>query len=127
RASRPRGPPGFAATDPVGTQDWLRLNNRPSAKPSYDFYDTVGTGKTVLANGVLVSRAHHPPDSRFPGGSVTWHWHSPAPVASYLVEDSVGSYDLTELTRGGITFYPAQASSLTPARKARNPAGLNKQ
>ena len=46
------------------------------------FYDTVGAGKTVLANGVLVSRAHRPPDSQFPGGSVTWHWHSPAPVAS---------------------------------------------
>jgi aminopeptidase N len=74
-----------------------------------------------------VSRTHHPPDSQFPGGSVTWHWHSPAPVASYLVEDSVGSYDLTERIVGGIKFYQAQASSLSAARKAKNRAIMNKQ
>jgi aminopeptidase N len=105
----------------------MPLNDYPSAKPTYDFDDTVAAGKTVLANGVLVSRTHHPPDSQFPGGSVTWHWHSPAPVASYLVEDSVGSYDLTELTRGGIRFYQAQASSLSAARKAKNRAVMDKQ
>jgi len=127
RSSRPKGDGGFVTTEPVGTEDWMPLNDYPSAKPTYDFYDTVGAGKTVLANGVLVSRAHHPPDSRFPGGSVTWHWHSPAPVASYLVEDSVGSYSLTELTRGGIRFYQAQASSLSAARKAKNRAIMSKQ
>ena len=29
---------------------------------------------------------------------MTWHWHSAAPVASYLVEDSIGSFDLTKRT-----------------------------
>src|SRR5215475_4760967 len=127
RSNRPKGDGGFVTTEPAGTEDWMPLNNYPSAKPTYDFYDTVGAGKTVLANGVLMSRAHHPPDSQFPGGSVTWHWHSPAPVASYLVEDSVGNYRLTELTRGGIRFYQAQASSLSSARKAKNRAIMSKQ
>jgi hypothetical protein len=127
RSNRPKGDGGFVTTEPVGTEDWMPLNDYPSAKPTYDFYDTVGAGKTVLANGVLVSRAHHPPDSQFPGGSVTWHWHSPAPVASYLVEDSVGNYSLTERTVGGIRFYQAQASSLSAARKAKNRAIMNKQ
>jgi hypothetical protein len=127
RSNRPKGDGGFVTTEPVGTEDWMPLNDYPSAKPTYDFYDTVGAGKTVLANGVLVSRAHHPPDSQFPGGSVTWHWHSPAPVASYLVEDSVGNYRLTERTVGGIGFYQAQASSLSAARKAKNRAIMNKQ
>jgi len=127
RSNQPKGDGGFVTTEPVGTEDWMPLNNYPSAKPTYDFDDTVGAGKTVLANGVLVSRTHHPPDSQFPGGSVTWHWHSPAPVASYLVEDSVGSYDLTERTIGGIRFYQAQASSLSAARKAKNRAIMNKQ
>jgi hypothetical protein len=127
RSNRPKGNGGFVTTEPVGTEDWMPLNDYPSAKPTYDFYDTVGAGKTVLANGVLVSRAHHPPDSRFPGGSVTWHWHSPAPVASYLVENSVGSYRLTERTVGGIRFYQAQASSLSAARKAENRTIMNKQ
>ena len=127
RSNRPKGDGGFVTTEPVGTEDWMPLNDYPSAKPAYDFYDTVGAGKTVLANGVLVSRAHHPPDSQFPRGSVTWHWHSPAPVASYLVEDSVGSYSLTELTHGGIRFYQAQASSLSAARKAKNRAIMSRQ
>jgi hypothetical protein len=127
RSNQPKGDGGFVTTEPVGTEDWMPLNDYPSAKPAYDFDDTVAAGKTVLANGVLVSRIHHPPDSQFPGGSVTWHWHSPAPVASYLVEDSVGSYDLTELTRGGIRFYQAQASSLSAARKAKNRAVMDKQ
>ncbi len=127
RSNQPKGDGGFVTTEPVGTEDWMPLNDYPSAKPSYDFDDTVAAGKAVLANGVLVSRTHHPPDSQFPGGSVTWHWHSPAPVASYLVEDSVGNYDLTELTRGGIKFYQAQASSLSAARKAKNRAIMDKQ
>jgi hypothetical protein len=127
RSNQPKGDGGFVTTEPVGTEDWMPLNDYPSAKPTYDFDDTVGAGKTVLANGVLVSRTHHPPDSQFPGGSVTWHWHSPAPVASYLVEDSVGSYDLTERIVGGIKFYQAQASSLSAARKGKNRAIMNKQ
>ena len=36
--------------------------------------------------------------AEFPGGSVTWRWHSAAPIASYLVEDSIGNYRLTERT-----------------------------
>jgi hypothetical protein len=127
RSNQPKGDGGFVTTEPVGTEDWMPLNDYPSAKPTYDFDDTVAAGKAVLANGVLVSRTHHPPDSQFPGGSVTWHWLSPAPVASYLVEDSVGNYDLTELTRGGIKFYQAQASSLSAARKAKNRAIMDKQ
>ncbi|HSS90633.1 MAG TPA: M1 family aminopeptidase [Streptosporangiaceae bacterium] len=127
RSNQPKGDGGFVTTEPVGTEDWMPLNDYPAAKPAYDFDDTVAAGKTVLANGVLVSRTHHPPGSQFPSGSVTWHWHSPAPVASYLVENSVGNYDLTERTIGGIKFYQAQASSLSAARKARNRAIMNKQ
>jgi hypothetical protein len=97
------------------------------AGPTYDFNDTVNAGRTVLANGMLVSRQTHPPDAEFPGGSVTWHWRSAAPVASYLVEDSVGHFDLTELTGGGIKFYLAQASSLSAARKAANRAIMDRQ
>ena len=58
---------------------------------------------------------------------MTWHWHSAAPVASYLVEDSVGRFDLTERTVSGMPFYQAQASSLSAARKAKNRAIMDKQ
>jgi hypothetical protein len=127
-SNKPAGDGGFVTTEPVGTQDWMPLNDHPSAKPTYDFYDTVNAGKTVLANGVLISRKHHRPDAEFPHGSTTWHWHSAAPVASYLVEDSVGSYTLTERTAdNGVKFYEAQATSLSAARKKKNLAIMNKQ
>jgi hypothetical protein len=127
RSDKPKGDGGFVTTEPVGTVDWMPLNDYPSAKPTYDFYDTVNAGRTVLANGMLEGRQRHPASAGFPHGSVTWHWHSAAPVASYLVEDSVGSFDLTQRTVGGIKFYRAQASSLSAARKAKNEAIISKQ
>ncbi|MGE5287909.1 MAG: M1 family aminopeptidase [Micromonosporaceae bacterium] len=128
RSDSPAGDGGFVTTEPVGTEDWMPLNDHPSAKPAYDFYDTVSAGRTVIANGELISRHANPPDATFPEGSVTWHWHSPAPIASYLVENSVGSYDLTERTAdNGVMYYEAQASSLSPARKQANLAVMNQQ
>jgi len=127
RSARPAGDGGFVTTEPVGTEDWMPLNDHPSAKPTYDFYDTVNAGKTVLANGILVSRTPSPQDPRFPHGSVTWHWHSAAPVASYLVEDSVGDYRLTRRMADGIPFYQAQAGSLSAARQRQNRQIMNLQ
>jgi hypothetical protein len=127
RSDKPAGDGGFVTTEPVGTEDWMPLNDYPSAKPAYDFHDTVTAGRTVLANGILEGTRRHPADARFPRGSVTWHWHSAAPVASYLVEDSVGHFDLTEQTVRGTKFYQAQASSLSAARKAANRAIMDRQ
>jgi hypothetical protein len=118
----------FVTTEPVGTEDWMPLNDYPAAKPTYDFSDTVGAGKTVIANGLLAGVRRHPPSAGFPGGSVTWNWHSAAPVASYLVEDSIGDYRLTKrLAAGGIPFYQAQDASISPAQQRKNRAIMNKQ
>jgi Peptidase family M1 domain len=119
---------GFVTTEPVGTEDWMPLNDYPSAKPTYDFSNTVTAGRTVLANGILVSVMHHPASKGFPTGSVTWNWHSPAPVASYLVEDSIGNYVLTERTAdNGLRFYEAQDRAISPARRAKNLKIMNRQ
>ena len=127
RSDKPKGDGGFVTTEPVGTEDWMPLNDYPSAKPAYDFDDTVTAGRTVLANGILEGSRRHPADAEFPHGSVTWRWHSAAPVASYLVEDSVGRFGLTGRTVSGTKFYQAQASSLSAARKAKNRAIMDKQ
>ena len=127
RSDKPRGDGGFVTTEPVGTEDWMPLNDHPSAKPTYDFDDTVTAGRTVLANGILESRTKHAPDAKFPHGSVTWRWHMASPVASYLVEDSVGHFNLTQRMVDGIPFYEAQASSLSAARQKKNLAIMNKQ
>jgi hypothetical protein len=128
RSNTPAGDGGFVTTEPVGTMDWMPLNNHPSAKPTYDFYDTVTAGRTAVGNGILVSSTHNPPSRQFPAGSTSWHWRSVAPVASYLVENSVGSFDLTQRrAANGIVYYIGQPSSLSAADKATNLAIMNQQ
>ncbi len=118
----------FVTTEPVGTEDWMPLNDYPTAKPSYDFYDTVNAGKTALANGKLKSVSHHGASRQFPAGSVTYHWDSGAPVASYLVEDSVGNYTLTSRRASdGLLYYEAQDSSISAKQQAANLAIMNRQ
>ena len=119
---------GFVTTEPVGSEDWMPLNDYPAAKPTYDFYDTVGAGLTAVANGILVSHTRHRAGREFPRGSVTWHWHMRSPVASYLVEDSVGRYRLTERTAdNGIRFYQAQDAGISAKQRAKNRAIMNLQ
>src|SRR5580693_9274986 len=85
------------------------------------------TGRPVVANGELVSVRHHPASPEFPGGSVTWNWHAGMPVASYLVEDSVGNYSLTSRVVNGIRFYQAQDLSISAAQRAKNLAIMDMQ
>jgi hypothetical protein len=118
---------GFVTTEPVGSEDWMPLNDYPTAKPAYDFSDTVTAGRTVVANGELVSVRHHPASKQFPAGSVTWNWHAGMPIASYLVEDSVGNYSLTSRVVNGIRFYQAQDLSISAAQRKKNLAIMNMQ
>jgi len=128
RNNKPPGDGGFVTTEPVATEAWMPLNDHPTAKPTYDFYDTVTTGRTAVANGMLLSTVHNAPDALFRGGSTTYHWRSPAPIASYLVENSVGNYDLTfRDADDGIRYYEAQASGIDPAQKQANLAIMDQQ
>ena len=128
RSDSPAGDGGFVTTEPVGSEDWMPLNDHPSAKPTYDFFDTVNAGKTAVANGVLLASWHNAPDANFPAGSTTWRWHSPAPIASYLVENSVGDYDLTwRDADDGIRYYEAQSGSIGADQKQANLAIMDQQ
>jgi peptidase M1-like protein len=118
----------FVTTEPVATEDWMPLNDYPAAKPTYDFYDTVNAGKTTVANGDLVSVRQNAPDANFPGGSATYHWHSAAPIASYLVEDSVGNYTFsTRLGSDGIVYKEAQDSAISAKQQAANQVIMDQQ
>ena len=128
RVGQPGDTGSFVTTEPVATEDWMPLNNHPTAKPSYDFYDTVPLGKTAIANGELVSQLANLPDANFPGGSTTWHWHSQEGISSYLVENSIGSYDLNvRLAASGIQFYEAQDTGIAKNRAAANKAIMDTQ
>ena len=59
----------FVSTEPVGTEDWMPLNDYPSAKPTYDFYETVAEGHVAIANGMLLgNRRPTRASSAFPAG-----------------------------------------------------------
>jgi hypothetical protein len=118
---------GFVTTEPVGSEDWMPLNDYPTAKPAYDFSDTVTAGKTVIANGELVSVQRHGASKQFPGGSVTWNWHAGMPIASYLVENSVGNFSLTSRVVNGIRFYQAQDTAISAKQQKKNLAIMNLQ
>jgi hypothetical protein len=119
---------------------WMPLNNHPTGKQTYDVYDTVPAGKTAIGPGELEGAtltsdfaplsptAVNAPDANFPGGSWLWHWHSPEPIASYLVENSIASYDLIgRLGADGVQYYQAQGSSILAARKALNKIAMDNQ
>jgi hypothetical protein len=127
RSDNPVGDGAFVTTEPVASMAWMPLNNHPSAKPTIDVYDTVNASKTAISAGELVSTQANPPDANFPGGSVTWHWRSPEPVASYLLTNSIGSFDLTQQTVNGINYYWAVPSSISDSRKASDKAVTDQQ
>ena len=101
---------GFVTTEPVASEDWMPLNDYPTEKPTYDFSDAVTAGRTVVAKRRTGLGAAPPASREFPGGSVTWNWHAGMPIASYLVEDSVGNTALRQLQRayGGSSISEAQ-------------------
>lgn len=119
---------GFVITEPVGSEDWMPLNDYPTAKPTYGFFATVNAGKTAISNGVLLWKRKKAPNSEFPKGSVTWHWYSPAPIASYLVEATVGNYALSERTAdNGVKYYEAQDRAIPAAQRQRNLSTISQQ
>ncbi len=133
----------FVTTEPVGNDSWMPMNNFPTGKPTYDIYDTTNIGKVAIGPGELVGYTApvgtayqpvpapppNPPDANFPAGSVTWHWHSPEPIANYLVENSIGAYDLSARTSptSGVQYWEAQASTILATRKATNKIAMDNQ
>jgi hypothetical protein len=135
RNNNPVGDGGFVTTEPVGTMAWMPLNNHPSAKPTYDFYDTVNydptpnaANRVAIGNGRLVSTTVNPADANFATGSRTFHWKSPEPIANYLVENSMGFYDLASKdTASGVMYYWAQASAISQTQKNTNQPIIDQQ
>ena len=119
---------GFVTTEPVASEDWMPLNDYPAAKPTYDYYDTVAAGKTGIANGILLGVTRQAPGSEFPNGSVTWHWRETSPVASYLVEQSVGNFSVREHTAAnGIKFYQVLDKSFSAKHQRADRRVMNLQ
>jgi aminopeptidase N len=117
----------WMATEPVGSEDWMPLNDYPTAKPTYAFSITTERGKTAIANGQRVSVTDNPPDAEFLQGSATTLWRAPMPIASYLALTIVGDYTAKVHVVGGRRYYAFQDRH-TPARiRAKNAAVMAMQ
>jgi aminopeptidase N len=102
----------FVVNEPQGSPAWYPANDNPRDKATYTFRVTVPDGLTVMANGVLVSNAAS-------GGRRTWVWREADPMASYLATTTLGRFDLTIGTAGGVPNYVAVDPTLSTGNVLR--------
>ncbi|MFJ6798245.1 M1 family metallopeptidase [Streptomyces sp. NPDC091268] len=98
------GDGAVAVGEPVGSMGWFPGNHHPSDKALYDITLTVPKGYEAVSNGELRSRT----DTG--DGRTEFTWHSPEPMASYLVTAAVGKFRVTTgRTPSGVSVYEAVA------------------
>ena len=90
----------FVVGEPQGSPAWYPVNDSPHDKATYRFRVTVPQGLTAMANGVLES-------STTTGGKTTWVWNETDPMAPYLSTSTIGRFELTISSIGGIPSYLA--------------------
>jgi aminopeptidase N len=102
----------FVVGEPQGSPAWYPVNDNPRDKATYDFSVSVPDGLTVMANGVLVSHVTG-------GGRTTWLWREADPMAPYLATATLGRFDLTISTAGGVPSYAAVDPQLSTGNVLR--------
>ena len=102
----------FVVGEPQGSPAWYPVNDNPRDKATYDFSVSVPAGLTAMANGVLVSHATA-------DGRTTWVWHEADPMAPYLSTATLGRFDLTIGTAGGVPSYVAVDPQLSTGNVLR--------
>jgi aminopeptidase N len=102
----------FVVGEPQGSPAWYPANDNPRDKATYDFRVSVPEGLTVMANGVLLSH-----DTS--GGRTIWVWSETDPMAPYLSTATLGRFDLTISTAGGVPSYVAVDPQLSSGNVLR--------
>jgi aminopeptidase N len=102
----------FVVGEPQGSPAWYPANDNPRDKATYDFSVSVPEGLTVMANGVLLSHETS-------GGRTTWIWSEADPMAPYLSTATLGRFDLTISTAGGVPSYVAVDPQLSSGNVLR--------
>ena len=75
----------FIGAEPNAASTWFPGNDHPSDKATYVFRVTVPEGKSVIANGNLVSQ-------ETAGGKSTFTWEELDPMATYLATVDTGDW-----------------------------------
>jgi aminopeptidase N len=102
----------FVASEPRGSITWFPCNDHPTDKASYTFTVTVPRGRTVVANGSLLSVTRS-------GRSTTFVWRETEPMATYLATVTSGRFRLNGGTVGGIPSWTAIAKVIGGRRARR--------
>ncbi|MGW3494313.1 M1 family metallopeptidase [Streptomyces sp. NPDC001020] len=95
-----------ALGQPSGSMTWFPGNHHPSDKATYDITVTVpkdaeGEFYDVVSNGKLIKEENN-------GETVTRHWRTEEPMASYLAHVSVGYFEIHKgRTRDRLPVYVA--------------------
>ncbi len=76
---------GIYTYPPSMTRTWLSCRDHPSDKALFELWASVPAPLVVASNGVLVER--------FGGDTLTFHWRSAFPMATYLFALAAGEYD----------------------------------
>jgi aminopeptidase N len=104
----------FVGDEPNAASTWFPCNDHPQDKATYTFRVSVPDGKSVVANGNLVSHSTA-------AGRTTYEWDETSPMASYLATVDIGDWTFVKgTTRAGIpslsAYDPAMAADVRRAR-----------
>ena len=95
-------------SEPNGSPSWFPCNDHPTDKASYSFTVTVPRRYRAIANGLLDSKQRH-------GGTTTFAWHEPEPMATYLATVTIGRFHIKPSVVDGLPAWSAVAPSPGPA------------
>ncbi len=92
-------------SEPNGSPSWFPCNDHPTDKASYSFTVTVPRRYRAIANGLLDSKQRH-------GGTTTFAWHEPEPMATYLATVTIGRFHIKPSVVDGLPAWSAVAPAL---------------
>jgi aminopeptidase N len=92
-------------SEPNGSPSWFPCNDHPSDKASYSFAVTVPRRYRAIANGLLDSTHRR-------GGTTTFAWHEPEPMATYLATVTIGRFPIKRSVVDSIPAWTAVAPGL---------------
>jgi aminopeptidase N len=77
----------YAMQEPYGAYTWFPCNDQPSDKALLDVAVAAPAGWSAVTSGRFAG------SGPAPGGGTTYRWHSPEPIATYLVAFAVDRYE----------------------------------
>jgi aminopeptidase N len=89
----------IVASQPVGAPSWFPCVDEVGAKASFQVAVTAPTAYTVVAGGVLATRASS-------GSTTTWTYVADEPMAPYLATVQIGRYERVLLSGGQVLAAP---------------------